>query len=165
MAAADQLRQQAWLVEVLLEVLLPNQRLDLGAQPGGQPWVAPIRHLAVAQVGHGAGLQAAGLGMALGPGPYLARHIAAVKGIGVAEQLGRQGCLEALLALVGPGPGQKCRINWMAGGGRQRHDKAPRRNRPLIFCSGCYETARCDTKLRARWLVGQGLVGWQGRAG
>ena len=44
--------------------------------------------LAVAQVGHGTGLEATGPGLALGPSPHLARHIAAIKGIGVAEELG-----------------------------------------------------------------------------
>ena len=48
----------------------------------------PMGDLTVAQVGHGTGLEATGPGLALGPSPHLARHIAAIKGIGVAEELG-----------------------------------------------------------------------------
>ena len=179
MASSNLGRSQAGLVTVLilalplaqalllLPVLRPGQLLGLGAQSRNHASLAPMGPLAVTQVGDGTGLQAAGLGMALGPGPDLARHIAAVKGIGVAEQLGRQGCLEALLTLVGPGPGQECRIHRIAGRGRECHDKAPRRNRPPTFCSGCYEAGGYDIKLRARGLTGPGRVGghhWAGRS-
>ena len=57
-------------------------------QPGGYPPLTPLKDLAVAQVGHGTDLEATGPGLALGPSPHLARHIAAIKGIGVAEELG-----------------------------------------------------------------------------
>jgi hypothetical protein len=61
----------------------------------------------VPKVGHGTGLEPAVLGTAFGPSLDLAGHIAPVMGIGVAEQLGRQGRLQALLTLVAAGPGEE----------------------------------------------------------